>query len=257
MKSAPSLVGIWNVVVAKIARGARGRRRRDVWRGRRAADRDAFVENFRALLAETIRSAETTWEEANSRMATDAAGRGRWEGIVAERDARDLFRRRVEELTSRAEDDARKRLEETLIAVSAEDFAPFLVRDGSGSGDGSDSDEGDAPRETDANPLNSFVAAAATEGLAGDPRWERCPLERRAALYVAHVERLCAKVGVDVPEDVAALGDELARERSEAEEPRRRDGEGRGTSRDGGGETRSRPVDVAVTRVVTRVIADD
>ena len=220
------------------ARRAREEETRRLAGMRRAADRDAFVENFRALLAETIRSAETTWEEANARMATDAAGRGRWEGIVAERHARDLFRRRVEELTSRAEDDARKRLEETLVAVSAEDFAPVLVRDGSGPGDGSDSDEGDAP--SDANPLNSFVAAAATEGLAGDPRWERCPLERRAALYVAHVERLCAKVGVDVPEDVAALRDELARERSEAEEPRRRDGEGRGTSRDGGGGKRAR-----------------
>ena len=220
------------------ARRAREEETRRLAEMRRAANRDAFVENFRALLAETIRSAETTWEEANARMATDAAGRGRWEGIVAERDARDLFRRRVDELTTRAEEDARTRLEETLVAVSAEDFAPVpvRVRDDSGPGDGSDSDEGDAP--SDANPLNSFVAAAATEGLAGDPRWERCPLERRAALYVAHVERLCAKVGVDVPEDVAALRDELARERNEAEEPRRRDGEGRGTSRDrnrGGG----------------------
>ena len=193
---------------------------------RRAANRDAFVENFRALLAETIRSAETTWEEANARMATDAAGRGRWEDIVSERDARDLFRRRVEELTSRAEDDARGRLEATIVAVSAEDFAPN-VRGGTRGDAGSD--EEDEP--TDANPRNSFVAAAATEGLAGDPRWERCPLERRAALYVAHIERLCAEVGVDVPEDVAALGDELARERSEA----RAGGDEKGRDRREGG----------------------
>ena len=183
---------------------------------RRAANRDAFVENFRALLAETIRSAETTWEEANARAATDATGRGRWEEFVSERDARDLFRRRVEELTSRAEDDARGRLEAIIVAVSAEDFAPN-VRGGT-----RDEDE-----PTDANPRNSFVAAAATEGLAGDPRWERCPLERRAALYVAHIERLCAEVGVDVPEDVAALGDELPRARGERERAEtKKDGKG-------------------------------
>ena len=152
--------------------------------------------------------------------ATDATGRGRWEEFVSERDARDLFRRRVEELTSRAEDDARGRLEAIIVAVSAEDFAPN-VRGGT-----RDEDE-----PTDANPRNSFVAAAATEGLAGDPRWERCPLERRAALYVAHIERLCAEVGVDVPEDVAALGDELARARGEA----RAGGDEKGRERREGG----------------------
>ena len=236
--SAPSLDGRWSVVVAKIARSARGRRRRGVSRACVARRTETpSSENFRALLAETIRSAEMTWEEANARMATDAAGRGRWEDIVSERDARDLFRRRVEELTSRAEDDARGRLEATIVAVSAEDFAPN-VRGGTRGDAGSD--EEDEP--TDANPRNSFVAAAATEGLAGDPRWERCPLERRAALYVAHIERLCAGVGVDVPEDVAALGDELARE-SEAKRERAE------TKKDGigaRGKTRARSGDAMI-----------
>ena len=181
---------------------------------RRAANRDGRSKIFeRCSPRRSDRRDDVGGGERRRRRTRGAGTVGR---VRLQRDARDLFRRRVEELTSRGEDDARGRLEAIIVAVSAEDFAPN-VRGGT-----RDEDE-----PTDANPRNSFVAAAATEGLAGDPRWERCPLERRAALYVAHIERLCAEVGVDVPEDVAALGDELARGEGERERAEtKKDGKG-------------------------------
>jgi transcription elongation regulator 1 len=71
------------------------------------------------------------------------------------------------------------------------------------------------------NPLTSFVAAA--EVLALDPRFEKCPLNERAAQYCAHVERLCQEVGAELPPDVAALQEELKAARAEEEEERRRE----------------------------------
>ena len=102
-------------------------------------------------------------------------------------------------------------LDEKLVARSAKDFE---VEDSDADADADDDASGK-------NPLASFVAACAFEPLVSDPRWDRCPVEQRAAAYCRRVEALCLELNVgDVPEDVAALRDALA----EAREKRLRKG---------------------------------
>ena len=56
--------------------------------------------------------------------------------------------------------------------------------------------------------------------LSLDPRFERCPLKTRAALYCEHVRELCERHGAEIPPDVKALGEEL--EKAKEEEARER-----------------------------------
>ena len=227
--SAPSLDGRRSVDVAK-ARGARGRRRRGVSRAcvARRTETPSSKIFERARRDDPIGGDDVGGGERAYRRRTRPGGDG-GKSSSPSGDARDLFRRRVEELTSRAEDDARGRLEAIIVAVSAEDFAPNV-------------------RGERATKTNRRTPTRATRSSRRRRRraWRAIRDGNGArssdarALYVAHIERLCAEVGVDVPEDVAALGDELARASGASGRRRKRTGKARG------GKTRARSGDAMI-----------
>ena len=197
-------------------------------RARRRIDRDAALARFRALLAESVRDPEATWADALPALTRDAQGRCAIGSPLTEFELREEFETHVAGLVRDAALDVMTLLQESLKATCKEDFAPAARGT---EGDRSDEDDGDG------NPLTSYVAAA--EVLSLDPRFERCPLKERAALYCEHVRELCERHGAEIPPDVKALGEELekakeeeARERAarreeEAGGHRRRRGDGR------------------------------
>ena len=192
-------------------------------RARRRIDRDAALARFRTLLAESVRDPEATWAETLPALTRDAQGRCAIGSPLTEFELREEFETHVAGLVRDAALDVMALLQESLKATCKEDFAPAARGT---EGDRSDEDDGDG------NPLTSYVAAA--EVLSLDPRFERCPLKERAALYCEHVRKLCERHGAEIPPDVKALGEELeeARERAarreeEAGGHRRRRGDGR------------------------------
>ena len=213
-------------------------------RARRRIDRDAALARFRALLAESVRDPEATWADALPALTRDAQGRCRVDGSsdapLAEFELRDEFEAHVAGLVRDAALGVMALLRESLKATCKEDFAPAARETKEAKeteGDRSDEDDEDDEDDGDGNPLTSYVAAA--EVLSLDPRFERCPLKERAALYCEHVRKLCERHGAEIPPDVKALGEELekakeeeararaARREEEAGGHRRRRGDGR------------------------------
>ena len=178
-------------------------------RARRRIDRDAALARFRALLAESVRDPEATWADALPALTRDAQGRCAIGSPLTEFELREEFETHVAGLVRDAALDVMALLQESLKATCKEDFAPAARGT---EGDRSDEDDGDG------NPLTSYVAAA--EVLSLDPRFERCPLKERAALYCEHVRKLCERHGAEIPPDVKALGEEL--EKAKEEEARER-----------------------------------
>lgn len=167
--------------------------------------RDVAAERFGVLLAESEKkwdlaeSTPPTFDDAKKALFADAQGRATAvPGAFEETDMRALFETHVARSMHARVTDVAELLDEKLVARSAKDF-DFEIDDVAESGK---------------NPLASFVAACAFEPLVSDPRWDRCPVEQRAAAYCRRVEALCSELNVgDVPEDVAALRDALAEAR--------------------------------------------
>ena len=87
-------------------------------------------------------------------------------------------------------------LRESLKATCKEDFAPAkAARETETKETEGDEDDEDDEDDDYGNPLTSYVAAA--EVLSLDPRFERCPLKERAALYCEHVRELCERHGAE------------------------------------------------------------
>lgn len=207
-------------------------------RARRRIDRDAALARFRALLAESVRDPEATWADALPALTRDAQGRCAIGSPLTEFELREEFETHVAGLVRDAALDVMALLQESLKATCKEDFAPAARGT---EGDGSDEDDED---DGDGNPLTSYVAAA--EVLSLDPRFERCPLKERAALYCEHVRKLCERHGAEIPPDVKALGEELekAKEEEARERAARREEEAGGHRRrreDGRDDRDSRP----------------
>ena len=189
-------------------------------RARRRIDRDAALARFRALLAESVRDPEATWADALPALTRDPQGRCRVDGSsdapLAEFELREEFETHVAGLVRDAALDVMALLRESLKATCKEDFAPARSRETEAKeteGDRSDEDDEDDEDDGDGNPLTSYVAAA--EVLSLDPRFERCPLKERAALYCEHVRKLCERHGAEIPPDVKALGEELEKAKEE------------------------------------------
>ena len=185
-------------------------------RARRRIDRDAALARFRALLAESVRDPEATWADALPALTRDAQGRCAIGSPLTEFELREEFETHVAGLVRDAALDVMTLLQESLKATCKEDFAPAAR---GSEGDRSDEDDGDG------NPLTSYVAAA--EVLSLDPRFERCPLKERAALYCEHVRELCERHGAEIPPDVKALGEELEKAGGGGESERRGEKRGR------------------------------
>ena len=174
--------------------------------------RDVASERFGVLLAESEKKwnlAESTppaFDDAKKALFADAQGRATAvPGAFEEADMRALFEAHVARAIHARLVDVAELLDEKLVARSAKDFE--VCPD-------SDADEDADDDVSGKNPLASFVAASAFEPLVSDPRWDRCPVEQRAAAYCRRVEALCLELNVgDVPEDVAALRDALAEAR--------------------------------------------
>ena len=166
--------------------------------------RDVAAERFGVLLAESEKkwdlaeSTPPTFDDAKKALFADAQGRATAvPGAFEETDMRLLFETHVARSMHARVTDVAELLDEKLVARSAKDF-DFEIDDDF----------------KEKNPLASFVAACAFEPLVSDPRWDRCPVEQRAAAYCRRVEALCSELNVgDVPEDVAALRDALAEAR--------------------------------------------
>ena len=177
--------------------------------------RDVASERFGVLLAESEKkwnlgseSTPPAFDDATKALFADAQGRATAvPGAFEEADMRALFEAHVARAIHARLVDVAELLDEKLVARSAKDFEVGVPD--------SDEDEGaDDDESGKKNPLASFVAASAFEPLVSDPRWDRCPVEQRAAAYCRRVEALCSELNVgDVPEDVAALRDALAEAR--------------------------------------------
>ena len=174
--------------------------------------RDVASERFGVLLAESEKkwnlaeSRPPAFDDAKKALFADAQGRATAvPGAFEEADMRALFEAHVARAIHARLVDVAELLDEKLVARSAKDFE--VCPD-------SDADEDADDDVSGKNPLASFVAASAFEPLVSDPRWDRCPVEQRAAAYCRRVEALCSELNVgDVPEDVAALRDALAEAR--------------------------------------------
>ena len=179
--------------------------------------RDVASERFGVLLAESEKKwnlAESTppaFDDAKKALFADAQGRATAvPGAFEEADMRALFEAHVARAIHARLVDVAELLDEKLVARSAKDFE-VGVPDSDADVLDSDADDDESGKK---NPLASFVAASAFEPLVSDPRWDRCPVEQRAAAYCRRVEALCSELNVgDVPEDVAALRDALAEAR--------------------------------------------
>ena len=175
--------------------------------------RDVASERFGVLLAESEKKwnlAESTppaFDDAKKALFADAQGRATAvPGAFEEADMRALFEAHVARAIHARLVDVAELLDEKLVARSAKDFE--VCPDSDADEDADDDVSGKK------NPLASFVAASAFEPLVSDPRWDRCPVEQRAAAYCRRVEALCSELNVGgVPEDVAALRDALAEAR--------------------------------------------
>ena len=191
-------------------------------RARRRIDRDAALARFRTLLAESVRDPEATWAETLPALTRDAQGRcaiGTKDAPLAEFELKEEFETHVAGLVRDAAFDVMALLRESLKATCKEDFAPAkAARETETKETEGDEDDEDDEDDDDGNPLTSYVAAA--EVLSLDPRFERCPLKTRAALYCEHVRELCERHGAEIPPDVKALGEEL--EKAKEEEARER-----------------------------------
>ena len=171
--------------------------------------REFAVERFKTLLAESEKkwdlaeAAPLAFEDAKEILFADARSRAVVAGAFEEDDMRALFEAHVSNAIHARVVDVAALLDEKLVARSAKDFLE----------EEDDEDEDDEKEKT--NPLVSFVAAQNHAPLASDPRWDRCPVEQRAAAYVRRVETLCAELNVGtVPEDVAELRDALTEARA-------------------------------------------
>ena len=178
--------------------------------------RDVAVERFKTLLAESEKkwnlaeSAPPGFDDAKQILFADAQRRAAVvAGAFEEDDMRALFEAHVSSAIHARVVDVAALLDEKLVARSAKDFLE----------EEEDEDDDDEEKEK-TNPLVSFVAAQNFAPLASDPRWDRCPVEQRAAAYVRRVETLCAELNATVPEDVAELRDALAEARAKRLEKR-------------------------------------
>ena len=172
---------------------------------------------FRTLLAESVRDPEATWAETLPALTRDAQGRcaiGTKDAPLAEFELKEEFETHVAGLVRDAALDVMALLRESLKATCKEDFAPAkAARETETKETEGDEDDEDDEDDDDGNPLTSYVAAA--EVLSLDPRFERCPLKTRAALYCEHVRELCERHGAEIPPDVKALGEELEKAKEE------------------------------------------
>jgi transcription elongation regulator 1 len=179
--------------------------------------RDVAVERFKTLLAESEKkwnlaeSAPPGFDDAKQILFADAQRRAAVvAGAFEEDDMRALFEAHVSSAIHARVVDVTALLDEKLVARSAKDFL-----------EEEEEEEDDDEEKEKTNPLVSFVAAQNFAPLISDPRWDRCPVEQRAAAYVRRVETLCLELNAEtVPEDVAELRDALAEARAKRLEKR-------------------------------------
>jgi len=159
------------------------------------------VEDFEILLAEVVRDPTASWDDLKKKLFADSQNRATVTTDFTETEMRSLFDNHVQRVLHQRVLGVTYLLDERLLAKSGKDFEE---------GDGEEEDDDDDDDEDKKkNPFTSFVAVSAYTKVASDLRWERCPLEHRASVYCAHIEKLCSKFEVDIPEEVAALRDEL------------------------------------------------